>query len=217
MVNPHQAVGRRGAWHHAAVPRLAALVLAITAGCGAAAPQTWRVTATSAGPVYEYAEDTKAFAPGDPGGYLVRAKDDTPAGRRALRAVLAGFGTVDEAASGGFVVRLTDAALVQVGLAPGVASVAPLAAAARRGELGGGDGRDGTIIATIDLFDDARPEEIAAVAAWLTAHGGQLASTGGTIVGTMPAAVAREAARLGPVRWVAAKGGDEAERAVEPR
>ncbi|MCE9574218.1 MAG: hypothetical protein K8W52_13810 [Deltaproteobacteria bacterium] len=196
------------------MPRVAALVLAIAAGCGAAAPNTWQVHATAAGPVYEYTEDTKGYAPGDPGGYLVLAKDDTPAGRRALRTVLAGFGTVDEAASGGFVVRLTDAALVQVALAPGVASVAPLAADARRGELGAGDG---TIVATIDLFDDARPEEIAAVAAWLTAHGAQLAQTGGTIVGTMSAAVAREAARLGPVRWVAARVGDEAEAAGQAR
>ncbi len=193
------------AWHHVAVKCLA-LVL-VLAAC--VAPPTWQVHKTPAGVVYEYAEDTASFAPDDPGGYLVRAKDDSPAGRRALRAILGG---ADDVVDGGFVVRLSAAALFQVALAPEVASIAPLVAAARRGPLG-----EGATTVTIDLFDGVRPEERAAVAAWLTAHGAQLAQTGGTIVGTMPAAIARAAARLGPVRWVAAKVGDDADGTVGPR
>jgi hypothetical protein len=179
-------------------------VFAIATGCGAAAvPHPWEVEPTAVGGLYEYPEEAHVYAPGDRGAYYVVARDDSPAGRRALHAMLAALGPVD-ATGRGFVIRLDEDAWARVAGAPEVGSAAPLVAAARRGPIG-----TGQVAVAIDLFDDATPAEVDAVATWLTARGATIAGrTTTAITATVSAEIAVEAARLGPVRWVAARTDD---------
>ena len=129
-------------------------------------------------------------------GYVVTAKDDTPAGRAALGAAI---GAGDDTSGDGFVVRLDDAGRARVAAMPAVAAVAPLAAADKHGALPAA----GTVRARIDLYADASASEVDAVAAWVGAHGGVVSARGATwIDATIAAAVAAQAAELASVRWV---------------
>jgi hypothetical protein len=131
--------------------------------------------------------------------YVVTAKDDTPSGRAALGAQL---GAGDDTSGDGFVVRLDDAARARVAAMPAVAAVAPLPASAKRGALPAA----GALAVRIDLYADAAPAEVDAVAAWVASHGGAVAARGATwLDATLPAAAAADAAELAEVRWIDAR------------
>jgi hypothetical protein len=131
-------------------------------------------------------------------GYVVTAKDDTPAGRTALGAAL---GAGDDVVGDGFVVRLDDAGRARVAAMPAVAAIAPLAVRDKVGALPAG-----VVRAHIDLYDDATAAEADAVAAWVTAHGGAIGARGATwIEAKVAAEVATAAAALAAVRWVEAR------------
>jgi hypothetical protein len=184
------------------IRRSAAFMVALAAGsagaCGAPAGP-WREVGAGGARLYEYPDDATRFAPGDRGAYVVTARDDTPAGRRALRDALArevGPAAAGDAGAGGLVVRLDPGARQRVAALAAVGAVTPLPPTARRGPIASAAIR-------IDLFGDATPAEADAVAAWIGARGGTVTTRGATwLDADLGAAAAAEAARLGPVRWV---------------
>ena len=129
-------------------------------------------------------------------GYVVTAKDDTPAGRAALGRAI---GATDDVAGDGVVVRLDDAGRARIAAMSAVAAVVPLAAAAKLGNLPSG----GRVDVRIDLYEDADAAEVDAVALWIASHGGSVTSRGvRTIDATIDRATAADAASLAAVRWI---------------
>jgi hypothetical protein len=132
-------------------------------------------------------------------GYVVTPKDDTPDGRAALGRALG----ADDPQGDGFVIRLDDAGRARVAAMPAVATVVPLAAAAKLGKLPSA----GRVDVRVDLYDDATDADRDAVAAWITAHGGAVASRGAptpasTIDATIDAGVTSALAAQDAVRWI---------------
>jgi hypothetical protein len=94
---------------------------------------------------------------------------------------------------------MDDAERARVAAMPAVGSIAPLAPADKLGALPPA----GTIHARIDLYGDANPAEVDAIAAWIGAHGGAVSARGATwIDASLAVDAAAQAAQLATVRWV---------------
>jgi hypothetical protein len=131
-------------------------------------------------------------------GYVVTATDDTPSGRAAVgRAIGAG----DDVSGDGFVMRLDDAGRARVAATAGVAAVRPIAADEKLGKLPD----TSPVSVRIDLYDDATPAELDAVAAWIAAHGGSVgAKAARSIDATIATSMLHALAETAEVRWIEA-------------
>jgi len=195
------------------LPRLAAplwTLAALAAACHrgptspAARPDAWqRLTVPGAPvPLYAYPETIERYAPDDRGAYVVRIApgEDAAALARSLGA------TDDILGEDGYVVRLDDGQRTTLAARPGVTAVAILQPAERRSLLlDRAPAADPATLpeARIDLFADASPDEVAAVAAWVTWRGGEVTWQGRLAVqARLPREVFHEASRLSPVRWI---------------
>lgn len=166
---------------------------------GPRAPDPWQRVepAGAAVALYAYPETIERYAPEDRGAYVVRVPDGPE-----RRAVLEGLGATDDiTGEDGYVVRLAAAERDAVAARAGVSGVEILQPAARRSPLV--DRTAARPEARIDLFRDATPDEVAAVAAWIVERGGTVSWKGRIAVrAEAPREVLSEAARLSPVRWV---------------
>lgn len=179
-------------------------VLACQACRGAAPPSPapadpWQRLEVAGAPValFLYPDPIERYSPEDRGAYVVHVGDGE--GRRAL---LDELGTTDDiAGSDGHVVRLDAAARDALTRRPGVRAVQILQPADRRSLLV--DRTTELPEARIDLFRDATPDEVAAVAAWIGKRGGRVLWQGRTALrARLPREALSEASRLSPVRWV---------------
>ena len=181
-----------------------ALALAL-AGCGAPAapkppPPPWQRVQPAGAPIglLAYGDHIDQYAPDDRGAYVVRIEGDAAA-RAALAATLGA--TDDVVGADGYVLRLDASAATALATRAGVRGVAPLQPVDRRGVLVD----RGTELpeVRIDLFTDASPDELAAVAAWVSWRGGQVLWRGrAALRARLPHEARDEAARLSVVRWI---------------
>ncbi|HUQ04916.1 MAG TPA: hypothetical protein VM261_20580 [Kofleriaceae bacterium] len=147
--------------------------------------------------LYLYPEVIERYAPDDRGAYVVRVPDG-PERRGVLEAIGAGDDITGE---DGYVVRLGAADEPAVAARQGVAGVQILQPADRRSLLV--DRTTELPEVRIDLFRDARSDEVAAVGAWIVARGGRVLWTGRIALrARMPREAIAEASRLSPVRWI---------------
>src|SRR5690349_2231348 len=119
---------RVDAWQTAGVRVV--LVAVLVAACGGA---RWHRVSQAPGAVYRYDAPIEAYAPADPGLWLVTAKDATPAGRTAVAGLVE---NPDDVLRDGFVVWATNDRAAALRGQPEVAAVVPLQAADRIGALG---------------------------------------------------------------------------------
>jgi hypothetical protein len=180
------------------------IVITVLACRGAAPPpaapaEPWQRLEIAGAPValFLYPDPIERYAPQDRGAYVVHIADGD--GQRAL---LDELGTTDDiAGSDGHVVRLDTATRDALTRRPGVRDVQILQPADRRSLLV--DKTTELPEARIDLFHDATPDEVAAVAAWIGARGGRVLWQGRTALrARIPREALSEASRLSPVRWV---------------
>jgi hypothetical protein len=174
--------------------RVAAIAIAVAA-CGEA---RWHRVSQPPGAVYRYDAPIERYAPGDDGLWIVTARDATPAGRQAVARIV---DNPDDVLGDGFVVRATEEAAAALRRRPEVGAVVPLQPAARLGA--GVLGEDGVVAVRIELAAGASAAQRDGVIAWLAARGAEARTIGrATVDAELPAALARELATLGPVRWV---------------
>ena len=171
------------------------LVIAAVAACSGAPPRAtpWQIAAPG---LYLYPEVIEAYAPDDPGGYVVRPPAGATAAERA--AMIATLDPVDpdDVVGDGVVMRLDAAARDRIAAQAGVGAVEILQPSARLGPAGGDEVR-------VDLFAGASDAERDLVAAWLEARGATVVWRGPAALRARGAEDLRaELARLGPVRWV---------------
>ena len=148
--------------------------------------------------LYAYPDTITAYAPDDRGAYVVRIGGDEAA-RRALAAEL---GAADDLiGDDGYVARLGAAEATALSGRAGVVAVTPLQPRDRLGAM-----IDRTVELPeirVDLFADARPDEVEAVAAWIVWRGGTVSWRGRTALrARVPLEARTEAARLSVVRWI---------------
>lgn len=148
--------------------------------------------------LYTYPETITRYAPDDRGAYVVRLAGDAGA-RRALAAAL-GAGD-DVVGDDGYVVRLDAAAAAAVAARAGVIAVEPLQPRDRIGVVVERTVDQAEV--RIELFADAAPDEVEAVAAWIAWRGGTVAWRGrAALRARMPLEARTDAARLSVVRWI---------------
>jgi hypothetical protein len=167
------------------------LLAAVAACSGAPRPAAWQVVAGEPA-LYLYPERIEAYAPGDPGGYIVSPPAGATAADRAALIAALDPADPDDIVGDGVVVRLDAAAKDRLG-----ARVEILQPAARRAA------RHDPADVRIDLFAGTGDAERDAVARWLEARGATVSWRGpAALRAKVPEAVIEEVARLGPVRWV---------------
>lgn len=166
----------------------------------APAPDPWQRVELphSAVTLYAYPDPIVRYAPDDRGGYVVHLAGEAGA-RRALAIELrAGDDVVGD---DGYVLRLTEAEATALAARAGVTAVTPLAASARLGAMI--DRSSELPEVRIELFADARADEVEAMAAWVAWRGGTVSWTGRTALrARLPLEVRADAARLSVVRWI---------------
>jgi hypothetical protein len=118
------------------------------------------------------------------------------------RGVLEAIGAGDDiAGDDGYVVRLGAAERDAVAARSGVAGVQILQPTDRRSLLV--DKTTELPEVRIDLFRDAKTEEVASVGAWIVARGGRVLWKGRIALrARVPREAIAEASRLSPVRWI---------------
>jgi hypothetical protein len=172
-----------------------ALVAVLVAACGGA---RWHRVSQAPGAVYRYDAPIEAYAPDDPGLWLVTAADPTPAGRQRVAGLV---DNPDDVLRDGFVAWATNERAAALRERPEVAAVVPLQPADRAGALG--DAGGGAVSVRIELAGGATVGQRDAVIAWLARRGAGARAIGrATIDAELAVDVAREAAALGPVRWI---------------
>jgi hypothetical protein len=182
-----------------------ASVVAVLVACHGTPPSTprpaepWQRLELPGAPValFLYPDPIERYAPDDRGAYLVHVTEGVE-----RRAALEELGSSDDiAGADGFVLRLSEAERATALTRPGITGVQILQPADRRSLLV--DRTTELPEARIDLFRDASPDEVAAVAAWIEARGGRVLWKGRLALrARLPREALAEAARLGPVRWV---------------
>jgi|GEM_PF-2695344 len=188
-------------------PRLGLCLIAILVGCSggarhvvAPAPDPWeRVEVPhSDAALYVYPEAITRYAPHDRGAYVVRIAGDAAARRAVASELHAG----DELyGDDGYVVRLEAAAATALAARAGITSVTPLQPTDRIGNVV--DRTSELVEVRVELFADARADEVAAVAAWITWRGGAVSWQGRTALrARVPLEARTEASRLSVVRWI---------------
>lgn len=180
---------------------LAATVAACPGGARhPAPPEPWERVVVPPGAValYAYPDAITRYAPDDRGAYVVRVSGDEVARRAVADELRAGD---DLAGDDGYVVRLDGAAAVALAARPGIASVAPLQPGDRLSAMIDRSSERPEV--RIDLFADARPDEVEAVAAWIVWRGGTVSWRGRTALrARLPLEVREAAAHLSVVRWI---------------
>jgi hypothetical protein len=160
-------------------------VTLLTLACGGA---RWHDEAPG---LYRYDPPIERYAPGEPGLWVVTARDDTPDGRRRVAALVE---DPEDVAGQGFVVWLDADRAATLRARREVAAVEPLQPEARLGVLPAA----ARVPVRIDVA--AHRDD---VIAWLARHGVRATATAPrTIDAEVTPALARTLARLGPVRWV---------------
>ena len=171
------------------------LVIVAVAACAGAPPRPapWQLAAPG---LYLYPEVIEAYAPDDPGGYVVRPPAGASAAERAALIATLDPLDPDDVVGDGVVMRLEPAERDRVAAQAGVGAVEILQPEARLGPAGDGEVR-------VDLFAGASDAERDLVASWLEARGATVVWRGPAALRAQGAAPLRaELARLGPVRWV---------------
>jgi hypothetical protein len=178
--------------------QIAVVIVALAlAGCGRG---RWQAVTPEPGAVYRYDPPIERYAPGDPGLWVVTARDATPAGRERVARLV---DDPDDVVGDGFAVWLAEPRARWLREHPDVGAVVPLQPADRVGALAGA----AAVEVRIELAGGASDVQRAGVIAWLADRGVRAVTIGPrTLDATLAPAVARELATLGPVRWIEPRG-----------
>ena len=175
-----------------AAVRLGLLTMLLALGCGSS---RWHAVTAGPPPIYVYEAPIERYAPGDTGFWVVTAREPSPAGRTRVGALLPDPGDVT---ADGFVAWLDADGAAALRARPEIAAVVPLQPADRIGPLPAAN----RVPVRIDV--GAQRD---AVLAWLAERGARATAVGArTIDADVAPALAREVARLGPVRWIEHRG-----------